>query len=149
MSDKSDRPLFNKFAPFDPNEHTREQPDLLADEPLPPPPRLPSGIGLPDTKPAPDPLVELTERVTALSEQLFLPSGLLQSLFASLEMRAAARHEEQMRALTTVANGLVELTSSVAELAEAVARLEPEQERHEARLRLLEGNGHVGNGAGE
>ncbi len=97
---------------------------------LPPDPRLPAELEPKhDTEPHVTwvELRELDRRITLLSHAVLNPDGL-----------TARRHEEVMRALTTVINGQNDISARL-------AKLEPTVERHEHALKLV----HHGNGAAE
>lgn len=111
------------FAPFE---------RKLSEPRIPGPPPLPTDIGQtePTTKPPPSQIDQIEEQLASVHDALHSPDGLLHALFAALDQKAAARHEELMRTLTTIANGQVELS-------ERVGGLEPDVERHEAQLKLV------------
>jgi len=81
------------------------------------------------------PLLDLADRFGELSDALHAPDGLVHRLFAGAETQAAERHKEVMTALRHLSDGLLDVSGRL-------AKLEPEAERHEARLTLLESNGN-------
>ncbi len=96
---------------------------------------MPTGIGEtgptePSTGPPPTQLDMIEDRLSKLEDALYMPAGVLHALFAALDQKAAERHEETMRTLTTIANGVSELSNDV-------AHLKPKVEAHDARLHLL------------
>ncbi|HEY3256273.1 MAG TPA: hypothetical protein VGJ91_20080 [Polyangiaceae bacterium] len=111
------------FAPFE------RKP---SDPQIPGPPPMPTDIGQtePSTGPPPTQLDLIEDRLSKVEDALFLPDGVLHALFAALDQKAVARHEEMMRTLTTIANGQ-------SDLSDRLAKLEPEVERHDAQLHLL------------
>jgi hypothetical protein len=125
---------------------------------IPGPPPLPTGTGsgatdrsaepAPPTGPPPSPMDAVHARLAAVEDHLVSPGGLLHNLFAGLERRAQERHEivmrgqeEIMRTLTTIANGQMDLS-------DRLAQLEPEVERHGARLSLAAVDGSLVAGTG-
>lgn len=112
-----------------------ERPTLppAAESHIPGPARLPSF----NPTDRVDPLVDLAERVGALSDALHAPDGPVHLLIGALstkgakrELRAQRRHRQVMKTLATIANG-------VADLSQRVSNLEP-PETHAARLRLVD-----------
>jgi hypothetical protein len=104
------------------------------DEPvIPGPPLLPTDISPPlaaSTKPPPSPLDQFREQLASVHDALHAPDGLLHTLFANLLRVQREQHEETMRTLTTLANGLGQLSHDV-------ATLKPKVEEHDAELRLV------------
>ena len=113
------------FAPFE-----RKTVPPHAETHIPSAPPLPTRTDRDPTEPAPSQLDQMGERIANLSDAVFDPAGLLHALFAELDRKAALRHEETMRTLTTHANGQIELS-------DRLAKLEPEVERHDAELRIV------------
>lgn len=119
----------SEHPPFDPHP-----PAYVTPVPsLPKPPPMPTDIGPTDpvTGPPPSPLDQIEDRISKVEDALYLPNGVLHALFANLLQIMKAQHEETMRTLTTLANGM-------AELSDDVAHLKPDVERHDVELRLLE-----------
>ena len=121
----SERPM-TRFHLFEPKQAPTVPP--IDETRIPGPPPMPTDRD--PTEPAPSQLDQMGERLANLSDAVFLPDGLLHALFASLDERARLRHEETMRTLTTIANGMDALSNDV-------AQLKPEVERHDAELRLV------------
>jgi hypothetical protein len=100
---------------------------------IPGPAKLPSEFARTER---PSPVDDLARRFGDLSDALHDENGLVHRLFAELERKAAKReqraqrrHRQVMKLLTTIANG-------VADLSARVSKLEP-PETHAARLSLV------------
>lgn len=130
----TDRPI-TPFAPFE----SPPRPATLPPEGethIPSAPRLPGAALAAETLPAPDPLVELGNRVAALSDELHDPDGLM-----------ARRHNSVMSALEKLTGMARSIADEQVRINERLNQLEPAVADNTAALRLVKSRGN-GNGNG-
>lgn len=118
---------------------------------IPGPPPLPTDIGetdrasepAPPTGPPPSPMDVVYARLAAVEDHLISPGGLLHNLFADLERRAQERHESVMRGQEEIMLTLTTIANGVSDLSNRMAHIEPEVERQGARLSLAAVDGET------